>query len=92
MKILIKYLQCGHLEKDKMGKRAYLYIRVTKFKDIAQKIIPIFLKYLIIGIKLRDFKDFCKVASMMKDKKDLTKEGLEKIKKKIKGGMNRERK
>lgn len=81
MKILIKYLKCGHLEKDKTGKRAYLDIRVTKFKDIAQKIIPIFLKYLIIGIKLRDFKDFCKVASMMKDKKDLTKEGLEKIKK-----------
>ena len=39
-------------------------------------------------MKALDFKDFCVVADMMKDKKHLTKEGLQEIKK-IKAGMNR---
>jgi hypothetical protein len=41
--------------------------------------------------KLLDFKDFCVVASLMKDKHHFTKEGLEQIKE-IKKGMNEGRK
>jgi len=39
-------------------------------------------------VKAKDFNDFCKFAEMMKEKKHLTKAGLEKIKK-IKAGMNK---
>ena len=55
------------------------------------KIIPFFKKYQIHGVKAKDFSDFCRAASLMKDKKHLTVEGLEQIRK-IKAGMNRGRK
>lgn len=64
---------------------------VTKFSDIESKIIPFFDKYPLEGKKLLDFKDFCVVASLMKDKHHFTKEGLEQIKE-IKKGMNEGRK
>jgi len=74
---------CGKLYKDK---DTYHY-RVTKFIDISEKIIPFFNKYPILGVKSKDFKDFCKVADMMKNNKHLTAEGLEQIRK-IKANMN----
>lgn len=52
-----------------------------------QKIIPLFAKYPIGGIKLLDYKDFCEVANIMKDKGHLTTEGRDAILK-IKDGMN----
>ena len=47
---------------------------ISKFKDIVTTIIPFFLQYPIHGVKALDFKDFCHVAEMMKDKKHLTKD------------------
>ena len=64
---------------------------VTKFDDIVNIIIPFYNKYPIHGVKALDFKDFCLVAEMMKEKKHLTQKGLELIRK-IKAGMNRGRK
>ena len=84
---LIKYLNCGYVIK----KRTLVEFRVTKFDDITNKIIPFFIKYPIQGVKALDFEDWCKVAEMMKVKKHLTAEGLEKIKQ-IKAGMNKGRK
>ena len=49
-----------------------------------------FKKYPIPGVKALDFKDFCRAAELMKEKKHLTPEGLEQIKK-IKAGMNSKR-
>ena len=83
---VIELLNCGNVYKNR---EAFDFI-VSKFQDIDEKIIPFFLKYSIHGVKALDFKDFCFVASMMKEKKHLTKDGLEKIKK-IKAGMNRQR-
>lgn len=60
---------------------------VTKFSDITDKILPFFEKYHILGVKSQDFKDFCLVAEIMKDKRHLTSEGLEEIRK-IKNRMN----
>ena len=54
------------------------------------KILPFFKRYPIIGVKALDFADWCKVAELMKEKKHLTKEGLEEIYK-IKVGMNKGR-
>ena len=61
--------------------------KVTKIYDIQNKIIPFLQKYPILGIKAIDFVDFCKVAELIKEKKHLTKEGLDQIRN-IKAGMN----
>ena len=87
MKMFIIYLECGNLTK---ARDSYSF-RVTKFKDIAEKIIPFFKKYTIHGVKALDFADWCKVAELIKNKQHLTAEGLKQIKK-IKAGMNRGRK
>lgn len=60
---------------------------VSRYSDISEKIIPLFNKYPIAGVKLLDFADFCKVAELMKAGQHLTKEGLAEIKL-IKAGMN----
>lgn len=86
IKSFIEYLGCG---KFYLNKEA-VYIRVTKFSDIYDKIIPFFKSYPIIGVKALDFQDFCIVADMMKDKKHLSKQGLELIQN-IQTRMNRGR-
>ena len=83
MKMFIIYLECGYVIKDR---DSYCF-RVTKYDDIINKIIPFFQKYPILGVKALDFEDWCRVAELMKEKKHLTKEGLELIKK-IKERMN----
>ena len=83
MRSLVEFLKCGIIFKN----RKVISFRVTKFHDITEKIIPLFQKYPIHGVKALDFADFCKVAKLMKDQKHLTKQGLEQIKK-IKAGLN----
>ena len=82
------YFQCGRVENLK--NKATVNFRVSKFQDIYEKIIPFFKKYPILGVKALDFADWCNVAEIIKDKKHLTEEGLEKIKK-ITAGMNNSR-
>lgn len=65
-------------------------LEVTKLSDLDEKIISFFSEYPIIGVKAKDFSDFCEVAKLMKNGFHLTQEGLEKIKK-IKSGMNKGR-
>lgn len=77
IKSLIKYFDCG--KTDHEG-NVINYI-VTKFEDITQKIIPLLKKYPVQRVKSKDFADFCQVGELMKEKKHLTKEGLDKIKK-----------
>ena len=83
------------IEYFKVGKCYYrdeaIDFRVTKIENLTNIIIPFFNKYPIIGVKNLDFDDWCKVAELMKNKAHLTLEGLEEIKK-IKKGINRERK
>ena len=87
MRNLIKYLNCGNVYLI----RTWCEFAVRNFSDIVNIIIPFFKKYRILGVKAKDFEDWCLVAEMMKEKKHLTKDGLETIRK-IKAGMNRERK
>ena len=63
---------------------------IQKFYDICNKVVPFFQKYPLIGVKSKDFEDFCKVAELMQNKEHLTAEGLNKIRK-IKAGMNKGR-
>lgn len=63
---------------------------VTKYSDIADKIIPFFYKYPIRGAKALDFSDFSAVAEKIKNKDHLTPEGMDRIRI-IKAGMNKGR-
>lgn len=83
MKNFISYFQAGR--HYNIGDA--LDFRVTKLSDIADKIIPFFDKYPIIGVKSQDYDDFKRVAELMKNKVHLTPEGLEEIRI-IKAGMN----
>ena len=89
MRNLIYYLDCGKVQKKKQKKTKnknsqknnteFFEFRVEKFEDINKKIIPLFINYPIVGQKLLDFQDFCKVANLMEQKAQLTIEGLNQI-------------
>ena len=64
MRSLIKDFGCGNISKN----RKAFYFKVTKFQDIAEKVIRLFKKYPIHGVKTKDFADLCLVASMMQEK------------------------
>jgi hypothetical protein len=81
-------LGCGkvYIKSDQTA----VYFKITKFKDLTEKVIPFFKKYSICGVKALDFADFCEVAELMKSKLHLTDKGLNQIIK-IKSGMNKGR-
>nr|YP_010470477.1 LAGLIDADG endonuclease [Inonotus hispidus]YP_010691052.1 LAGLIDADG endonuclease [Phellinus igniarius]UVF37965.1 LAGLIDADG endonuclease [Inonotus hispidus]WBU93153.1 LAGLIDADG endonuclease [Phellinus igniarius] len=89
MECLIKHLGSGKLYKYPGGKPAVVLI-ITKFSDIINIIIPFFLENPLLGIKLLDFIDWCKVAKLISTGSHLTLDGLDLIRK-IKSGMNRGR-
>jgi len=77
LKSFIKVFDCGQISiNDKSGICSY---SVSKFSDIVEKIIPFFEEYSILGIKSKDFNSFKEVSYIIKSKKHLTKEGLDKI-------------
>lgn len=86
MKNLREFLDCGNILLD----REAVFLRVTNLSDICEKIIPLFDKYPLLGMKSKDYIDFVKILELVKTKKHLTTEGLNEINK-IKAGMNRMR-
>jgi LAGLIDADG endonuclease len=76
MKSFIDFLKCGNVLKSKDA----CYYRIGNILDLSENIVPLFKKYPILGEKSKDFSDFCEILEMIKDKKHLTKEGLDKIK------------
>jgi LAGLIDADG endonuclease len=89
MEILKKYFGSGTVRKDPRHPAVYLIL--INFSDLTNKIIPLFEKYPIFGIKQLDFLDWCKVAKLMNEDYHLTTEGLNLIRT-IKNGMNKGRK
>ena len=89
MKSLIGFFGCGRVA-TRSNAMAVDFI-VTKFEDLTDKVIPIFKKYSVIGVKSKDFADWCQAADLIKNKAHLTAEGLDQIRK-IKAGMNKGRK
>nr|YP_010722997.1 homing endonuclease [Leptographium procerum]WDW21002.1 homing endonuclease [Leptographium procerum]WDZ67184.1 homing endonuclease [Leptographium procerum] len=77
MKVLITTLNCGKLEL--LLNQSAVYFVVTNFQDIFDKIIPLFDKYPIKGVKSLDFNDFKLIANLIHNKEHLTEEGLSKI-------------
>ena len=64
---------------------------VEKFSDIEGKIIPIFEKFKLHGVKSLEFEDFKLAALLIGNKDHLTRKGLDELKL-IKGRMNKKRK
>ena len=89
MESLIKLLDCGSCGQPLNYN--HVDFRIQKFSDICNKVVPFFQKYPLIGVKSKDFEDFCKVAELMQNKEHLTAEGLDQIRQ-IKAGMNKGRK
>jgi hypothetical protein len=58
--------------------------------DINNNIIPLFEKNPILGVKLYDYIDWCKIAKLMNEGSHLTIDGLNLIRN-IRSGMNRGR-
>jgi len=86
---LTSYLGCGGVSKNSESTSA-VKLRVTKFSDICTKIIPLFQGNLILGVKSKDFADWCIAADIIKNKGHLTQAGLDKIQE-LKANMNKER-
>ena len=87
MKSFMEYLDCRKIYK----KGEAFDFRVTKFSDNYSKIILFFKKYLLHGVKSKDFEDFCMVVEIIKKKEHLTEKGLDQIHE-IKAEMNTGRK
>ena len=77
------YLSCGNLRIEK----SMVLLRVSKFLDITDKIIPFLDKHPVQGIKYLDYLDFKRVVELIKSKAHITPEGLAEIRN-IKEKMN----
>ncbi len=80
---LADYLDCGKIYVDERS----VSLIVTKFDDLSEKIIPLFDKHPVQGLKRLNYADFVKVWQLMKNNLHLTTEGVKLIRK-IKSGMN----
>lgn len=72
------------------GNNAVSFV-IVDFTDITNIIIPFFKSHPIIGIKLYDYLDWCKIHDLMINRSHLTIEGINSIRE-IKSGMNTGRK
>ena len=72
MKCFISFLGGGFI-KERTNISEYV---VVKSSLITDKLIPLFHKYPIIGIKNTNFLDFCKIAELMNSNAHKTQEGL----------------
>ena len=85
----MEYLGSGKISKYS-GKSA-ISLSIVDFSVITKIIIPLFNKNPLIGIKLYDYLDWCKIHNLMLNRYHLTAEGLVSIRE-IKAGMNTGRK
>ena len=77
---LVKFLGCGNVYNN----HDTVEFKISKFEDLAEKLIPFLDKYPIQGVKLSDYLDFVKVIKLIKDKVHLTEKGINKIRKTLK--------
>jgi len=77
MECLSKYLGSGKIYKYP-GKSAVV-LTIFNFSDITNIIIPFFDKNPLLGIKLLDYLDWCKIAKLINEGSHLTLEGFKSI-------------
>ena len=71
-------------------KESKVDFQILKFKDLSEKVIPLFQNIPLESTKHKDFVDFCKAVEIMKEKGHLTNEGINLLYK-LKMGMNKGR-
>ena len=89
MEKMVEYFRSGKIYK--YGGKSAVSFSMVDFSDITNIIIPFFNKNPIIGVKLYDYLDWCKIHSLMVNRSHLTVEGINSIRE-IKSGMNTGRK
>jgi LAGLIDADG endonuclease/NADH-Ubiquinone oxidoreductase (complex I), chain 5 N-terminus len=85
MECIRKYLGSGKVYK--YYKQPAVVLTIYKFSDITNIIIPFFKLNPLLGIKLLDYLDWCKIANLINKGSHLNFEGLNAIRE-IKSGMN----
>ena len=85
MEKIVEYFGSGKIYK--YGGKSAVSLTIVDFTDITNIIVPFFNKNPLIGIKLYDYLDWCKIHSLMINRSHLTVEGINSIRK-IKSGMN----
>ena len=85
MEKIVEYFGSGKIYK--YGGKSAVSLTIVDFTDITNIIVPFFNKNAIIGIKLYDYLDWCKIHSLMINRAHLTVEGINSIRE-IKSGMN----
>lgn len=88
LELIALYLNAGIVNIH--SENAFVF-KITKLTDLTKKIIPLFEKNPIQGVKQLDFLDFSEVCKIMNEGKHHTTEGLNLIIK-IKNKMNTKRK
>lgn len=93
LELIQKRLDCGRivdLKYDRYGWKPHVKFVVKKLDDILFKVIPFFKSFNLQGKKGKDFLLFCQAAKLFKEKKHLTFEGIEELRK-IREFMNERR-
>ena len=85
MQKIVEYFGSGKIYK--YGGKSAVSLSIVDFTDITNIIVPFFNKNPLIGIKLYDYLDWCKIHSLMLNGSHLTVEGINSIRKR-KSGMN----
>lgn len=89
MEKIVEYFGSGKIYKYS-GKSA-VSLSIVDFTNITNIIVPFFKENPLIGIKLYDYLDWCKIHSLMLNRSHLTVQGITSIRE-IKLGMNTGRK
>ena len=85
MEKIVEYFGSGKIYK--YGGKSAVSLTIVDFADITNIIVPFFNKYPILGIKLYDYLDWCKIHNLMINRLHFTVQGIDSIRN-IKSGMN----
>ena len=88
MENIVKYFGSGKVYK--YNGKAAVNLTIVKFSDITEIIIPFFNKNPLVGVKLYDYLDWCKIHKLMYEGNHHTIEGINLIRQ-LKSGLNRGR-
>lgn len=88
MENIVKYFGSGKVYK--YNGKAAVNLTIVKFSDITEIIIPFFNKNPLVGVKLYDYLDWCKIHKLMYEGNHHTIEGINLIRE-LKSGLNRGR-
>ena len=87
MENLVQYLGGGKVYKYT---ESGVHLNIVDFSLITDRIIPLFKENPLVGVKSKDYQDWCKIHELMVNRSHLTVEGINSIQE-IKSGMNRGR-